>query len=197
MDRPLSIAFLGAPGSFSEDAARVHAGRAAQSAVLHGLPEPEALTAGLAQGACDRAVLPVANTSGGLVRAALQSLSGRRFEVLDEVELAVSLWLFVRGAGVALADVARVVSHPQALRQSARTLARLLPGRASEPASDTASAARALALGTLDASTAVLASARAGERYGLVALARDVQDEAENRTFFAVLGRPRDPGRAP
>jgi len=185
---PLRIAFLGSPGSFSEEAAVAHAARAEREPRLRGAPLPAEVLALVAAGHCERAVLPVVNTTGGLVRPALDALGSVRLAVLDEVVLTIRFGLFVR-PGVALESVETVVSHPQGLRQCARTLARLLPGRATRAWSDTASAARDLAAGVLDERVAVLASARAGALHALSCLARDVQDEADNRTFFAVLGR--------
>jgi prephenate dehydratase len=188
----LRLAFLGARGSFSEEAARAYAARTGREVELLGAeqlgsPAPGALLAALARGACDLAVLPVANSAAGLVWPSLQALGQGAFELLDEVVLPVRLALLAAHSGVSLAEIERVASHPMALAQCARTLARLVPGRAQVPWSDTASAARDLAAGRLDARTAVLASERAGEQHGLAFLARDVHDQPDNRTFFAVL----------
>jgi len=138
-------------------------------------------------------VLPVANSCGGLVWTTLAALGGRGLELVDEVLVPVRFALFAARAGLELAAIERIASHPQAFRQCERTLARLLPGRERLAWSDTASAARDLAAGELDELTAVLASARAGERYGLALLAADVHDQPDNRTFFAVLRRSRGP----
>ena len=191
------IAFLGVRGSFSEEAAARYAERSVASAELLGADElgssaPAAVLDALARGACELAVLPVANSSAGLVRPTLAALRGRAFELVDEVALPVRLALFAARPGLALAGIQRVASHPMALAQCAQTLARLLPGRGTLERGDTASAARELAAGTLDARTAVVASERAGERYGLAPLALDVQDRPDNRTFFAVLRHARE-----
>jgi prephenate dehydratase len=185
----LRIAHLGSSGSFSEEAALEHARAAGVEAELVPAPTFASVLDALARGAAERAVLPIASTGGGLVLAALAALSGRRFALAGELALPVRLSLWVRRAELAPASLARVASHPQALRQCARTLARLVPSCAPLEWSDTASAARDLASGLLDERTAVLASARAGERHGLHALAVDVQDEPDNRTLFAVLRR--------
>lgn len=187
----LRIAFLGSTGSFSEEAAQLYVERGPRTAELFGAPTPEAACERLARGACDLAVLPVVNSSSGLVWSSFSALRGRELEIVDEVLLPVRFALFAARAGIGLADIQRVASHPQAFRQCTRTLERLLPGRASVAWSDTASAARDLAAGQLDERTAVLASARAGTLHGLACLGADVHDEPDNRTFFAVLGRAR------
>jgi prephenate dehydratase len=187
MATTLRIVHLGACGSFSEEAARVHAERSACAAELCGEPTPADVLARLARGACDLAVLPVANSCGGLVWPTLSALSERDLVLADEVVLPVRVSLFAARPGIEPAAIRRMASHPQAFRQCARTLARLLPGRTMLPWSDTASAARDLAAGVLDEHTGVLCSLRAGERYGLALHAADVHDEPDNRTFFAVL----------
>ena len=186
---PLRIAYLGAPGSFSAEAAELHAAREERVAELHGSPEVSGVLALLTARVCDRAVLPVANTSSGLVWTALQALGAHALELVDEIVMPVRFSLFAARSDVELAAIERVASHPQALRQCDRHLARLLPGRIHLPWSDTASAARDLSRGVLAPSTAVLASARAGVHYGLAVLERDVHDRPDNRTFFAVLRR--------
>jgi prephenate dehydratase len=191
MQRVVRIAYLGAPGSFTEEAARRYGERLGDAAELSGAPAPAAVLERLARGACELAVLPVANSCGGLVWTTLAALSGRGLELVDEVLVPVRYALFAARPGVELATIERVASHPQAFRQCERKLARLLPGRETLAWSDTASAARDLAAGELDERTAVLASARAGERYSLALLVADVHDQPDNRTFFAVLRRAR------
>ncbi|MSR60932.1 MAG: hypothetical protein EXS08_00600 [Planctomycetes bacterium] len=185
----LGIVHLGARGSFSEHAAQIYAHRARLEAHPLCASTPAEVLATLASGAAALAVLPIANTSGGLVRASLEALGAQRLELVDEVVVAVRFTLWARRAELGLEAITAVASHPQAFRQCASALARLLPGRALREWSDTAAAARDLAAGVLDERTAVLASAHAGELYGLAALLKDVHDEPDNRTFFAVLRR--------
>src|SRR5262249_44214826 len=163
-------------------------GFAPDAVTFEGAPSPSAVLDALARGAAELAVLPIANTTGGLVRASIDAIGAGELELAGEVALPVRFTLWAR-AGVALEEIERVASHPQAFAQCARFLERTLPGRARVAWSDTASAARDLANGTLDPRTAVLASWRAGELSHLTPLARDAQDEADNRTFFAVLRR--------
>jgi prephenate dehydratase len=183
------IAYFGSSGSFSEEAALAHAAKLGRASDLAGAPDPAAVLARLERGESELAVLPIANTTGGLVRASLAALGSCPCELDDEVVLPVRLSLWTRRAGMKASTIERVASHAQAFAQCTGSLARLLPGRALLEWSDTASAARSLADGSLDGHTAVLCSARAGERHGLALFAADVHDEPHNRTFFAVLRR--------
>ena len=186
------LAFFGSPGSFTEEAALAFAERhdlARDAARWLGTSEPAGVLAALRSGVADLGVLPIVNTSAGAVRASLAALCSGDGELVDELELPVHIALWSARSGIATADIERVASHPHALAQCARSLARLLPGCERLEYADTASAARALAAGTLGAHVAVLASERAGRRYGLSLLARDVQDDPNNRTFFVLLRR--------
>src|SRR5262245_44642277 len=132
-ERAPRIAYLGSPGSFTEEAARRYAERLGHAVELHGAPAPAAVLERLARGGCDLAVLPVANSCGGLVWTTLAALGGRGLELVDEVLVPVRFALFAARNGLGLADIERVASHPQAFRQCERTLARLLPGRETIP----------------------------------------------------------------
>jgi len=186
--RRVLLAHFGTSGSFSEEAALAHARELGAEPVL--LPRRVArdVLRAVETGAAERAVLPIASSVGGLVRASLDALADHALSWVGEIALPVRFHLLAR-PGRALADVRAVASHPQAFRQCARTLARLVPGCRELEASDSASAARALAAGELAPDTAVLASARAGALHGLATLASDVQDESSNRTFFGVWAR--------
>lgn len=190
----MRVAHLGASESFSARAALRFAHEAGVEAVLVARDSPAAVLDALERGEAELAVLPIANSSVGLVRAALEALVGRRLVLAGEVAVPVDLVLWVARADVGASSIERVASHPMALRQCARALARLLPGFEPLAWSDTASAARALARGELDLRTAVLAAEEAGLHHGLHALARDVQDEPDSRTFFALLRRADGPG---
>jgi prephenate dehydratase len=86
--------------------------------------------------------------------------------------------------GVALADLRRVYSHPQALAQFEASLRRL--GLEPVAAADTAGSARQLqAAGSR--SEGALASRRAAEVYGLHILADNMEDNPANYTRFLAL----------
>lgn len=154
-----------------------------------GLTSPAEALARLARGEVARAVVPVANSTSGLVPETIAALGGRGLVLDGEIVLPVRLSLWVRDVRAGAASIDRVASHPQALRQCRRTLLGLLGGYEELPWGDTASAAQALAAGELGTGTAVLASRRGGALAGLHALRHDVHDEPDNRTFFAVLRR--------
>lgn len=180
------IAHLGERGSFSEEAAIRWCSRAGRELVpeLLGRPAPRAVVELVRSGAAELGVLPIANSRGGPVLPCLDALTGSGCQPRETIVLPVRFTLWSLEPTVALADLRAIASHPQAFRQCARALARLLPGRALLERSDTGAAARDLAEGALARDVAVLASRRAGAARGLHALASDVQDDPDNRTFF-------------
>jgi prephenate dehydratase len=90
-------------------------------------------------------------------------------------------------SGATLNGLRRVYSHPQGLAQCERFL-RTLTGVEIVATYDTAGSAKMVAdAGLLDA--AAIASARAGEVFGLTSLASAIQDFDDNITRFLVIGR--------
>jgi prephenate dehydratase len=102
-----------------------------------------------------------------------------------ELVLPVEQHLLAR-PGTVLADVRRVLSHPQALGQCAGFLRNTLPGVPTEPTLSTADAARRAAG---EPGLAAVAGRTAAERYALATLATSIQDVTENFTRFLLLGR--------
>jgi prephenate dehydratase len=177
-DYPRKVAYQGEPGAYSEEAV---------SAVF-----PDGQPAGFATfrltfealsiGAVEAAVLPVENSSAGIVQEVsdlLWETAGLR--VVREYVHPVRHYLLGWPG-----PVERALSHPQALAQCDR----YLHARQIRPVAfhDTAGAARAVAE-QRQPGTAAIASKAAAKRYGLYVLAESIQDDSENRTRFVVVER--------
>ena len=149
----------------------------------------------VAAGTADRALLPVESAVEGSVDPALDALLEHpAVAIVGEVVHAVRLSLVAR-AGVAMADLEVVLSHPQALAQCASALRALAPRAAVRATASTAQAVQAAAEST--APWGAIGTARAAGRYGCVLLAGDVQDAAHNATRFAWLAVAGTPPDAP
>jgi prephenate dehydratase len=152
-----------------------------------GYPSFVAAFTALEDGAVDRLVLPVENSTTGSVLPVLDRLPGdarhQPFAIVTEhlVEVRHAL-LGLPGAG--LADLREVRSHPEALAQAEGVLLEL--SVAAVPTHDTAGAVRQVA-DAGDPTVAALAPPAAGEAHGLVVLRRDVLDRDHNTTRFVVL----------
>jgi chorismate mutase/prephenate dehydratase len=89
-----------------------------------------------------------------------------------------------------LRAVKKIYSHSQSLAQCNGWLAQNLPNVERVPVASNAEAAQRAAS---ENSAAAIAGEAAGERYGLNALARSIEDDPNNTTRFLVLGNV-DPG---
>jgi arogenate/prephenate dehydratase len=131
-------------------------------------------------------VVPIENSIGGSIHRNYDLLLENRLLIVGEVELPVVHHLLAL-PGSSLERLRRVYSHPQALAQCERFL-RTLSGVEIIATYDTAGSAKLVADEHLE-NAAAIASARAGEVFGLVALASSIQDFHDNVTRFLVIGR--------
>ena len=173
-----TVAYQGAPGAFSEDAAIA---LSAAGVALLPCRTLDDVFAALAAGRADAAVVPIENSLAGPVPGCADLLErGAVHIVAERVDRIVHA--LVAPAGVALADVRRVLSHPVAIAQC-EGFFRDHPQLTPVPAFDTAGAvAEILGGGTRDA--AAIASARAAVVYGGAVIADAIQDRADNFTRF-------------
>jgi prephenate dehydratase len=185
----MRVAYLGPPGTFSEEAAsRCDLARDAERC-----PYPtfaDAYEASL-RGEVDAAILPIENSLEGSVGATLDLLVLRPgLLIRRELMLPVEQHLMA-APGTTLEHITRVLSHPQPLGQCAQFLRSRLNGVPLEPTHSTADAARQAAERP---NCAAIGARAAAARYGLAILAESIQDADENITrFVLVAGRDEAP----
>ena len=190
----MRVGFLGPSGTYAEEALRASA-----PGPVEEVPYPtvyETVTA-VQEGAVDRGVVPIENSLEGSVTTTLDTLAGGEADsvrIVAEVVRPVSHSLVAR-PGVALGDVTRVVSHPQALAQCRRFLRERLAGAREEATGSTAEAVRLVA--ESDEPLAALGTRLAAELYGCEVLADGVEDLAGNLTRFVWLAPEGTPPHAP
>jgi prephenate dehydratase len=180
------VAFQGVAGAYSEQAVRQYFGPDVESVPCRTLDE---IFTPVEHAEVDYAMLPVENAVAGSVTRAYELLMEHDLRVFAETILEVRHMLLAV-PGTALDALQRVRSHPQALTQCQRYLAR--HGLQPEPAFDTAGSARDLAAEP-EAGVGVIASELAAELYGLEVLDRDIQDYPFNYTRFFILAREAPP----
>jgi chorismate mutase/prephenate dehydratase len=180
LEARLRIAYLGPEGTFSHAAARAAFGEQADYVPVATIGD--VITAVERQEA-DHGVVPVENSTDGVVTQTLDSLIETRLALCGETVLRISHCLLSQSGR--LDDVKRVASHPQPLAQCRHWLDRHLPG---VTRFETPSTAAAAALATKEPGTAAIASALAGELAGLATVAASIEDRRDNTTRFLVLG---------
>ncbi len=181
LERRLSIAYLGPPGTFS------HAAVARQfGAFVDGVPEAtiDEVFRAAESGRADYAVVPVENSTEGAVGRTLDCMCQTGLSVVGEVKLRVQQNLMTRAA--ALDGVARVYSHAQSFAQCTQWLARHLPA---VPRVVVASNAEAARMAAQEPGAAAIAGDFAATTYEVPILVAHIEDEPNNTTRFWVLGR--------
>lgn len=179
---PGRVAYQGAPGAFSHEACLDL--RPWDEAV--GYETFEGAIDALISGDCQCALIPVENSTVGVVEPAATLVREAGLTVVSEAWRPIRLALL--GLPQArLADVRTAESHPVALQQCSIALAemKLVPVEVF----DTGGAAAAVAEAE-DLTRAAVAPARAAEVYGLSVLRNDLQDFSDNRTRFVLLSAP-------
>jgi prephenate dehydratase len=186
------VAYLGPPGTVSDEALTGVAPDA------EGVPLATLRDVVLAvqERRIERALVPIENALEGGVAATLDALAGEadRVRIAGEVVHPIHHCL-VAAAAVPLAEVTRVVSHPQASAQCARFLREHLPRADRVTAPSTADAVMGVRNG--DGTTAALGSRLAAELYDCHVLAENVEDRSDNMTRFVWLapaGETSEPG---
>lgn len=177
----MRVAYLGPPGTFTEDALM----QASAGAEIDASPAPSVYAAIVAveQGEADRAFVPFENSIEGAVRATLDTLAfdASGVVIAGEYDLPIRHCLIARGE-VPLERIEVVLSHPQGTAQCARFLRENLPGADVRTASSTAEAVRLVS--ESDEPWAALGAASAAELYGCAILRDGVEDEPDNVTRF-------------
>lgn len=183
LEGPLRVAYLGPEGTFSHLAARQQFGAQAELVAEPTLPD---VVAAVAHGRAEVAVVPVENTTEGVVTPTLDALVDAETPICGEVVLRISHQLFSRSGRIA--DVKRVASIPQVLAQCRLWLDTHLPGVDRVETPSTAAAAR---LAADDAGVAAIGSALAAETWSLTTIEASIEDRRDNTTRFVVLGGPK------
>ena len=180
LEEPLSVAYLGPQGTFSEMALAKQFGAAVAAQPCGSIDE---VFRAAETGAAHYAVVPVENSTDGAIGRTLDLLLATPLKICAEVVLRVQQNLMARGAS--MKGIRKVYSHPQSLAQCHGWLAQHLPGAQRVPQASNAEAAR---MATKEKSAAAIGPEIAAERYKLKVLARAIEDDPRNRTRFLVLG---------
>ena len=189
LNRSLVIAYLGPPGTFSQEAALRQFGESCELLERRAIDE---VFAAVETGRADHGVAPIENSTEGAVNNTQDCLIDSPALIIGEQVVPIEHHLLAR-EGAAGPEIATIASHPQSLAQCCKWLQAHYPGTELRECASNGQAAR---MAAEDDSVAAIAGAMASRIYRLRPLAESIQDQAGNRTRFAVLGRkPAPPGR--
>jgi chorismate mutase/prephenate dehydratase len=185
LQEPVQIGYLGPEGTFSHQAALQKFG---ELACLRGVSSITDVFVAVEAGKVKLGVVPVENTTEGVVTQTLDALADFDITICAEVILRISHNLLSRSGR--LEDVRSVASHPQPLAQCRRWIDGHLPGVERVSTASTAIAAR---LAAEDDAVAAIGGSVAGEVYKLATIEAAIEDRRDNSTRFLVIGKTEPP----
>ena len=175
------VCFQGAAGSYSEEAMKRFFGEEVNSIAVETFRDAMAV---LEDGSCDYAVLPIENSTAGIVSEIYDLLAEYEHYIVGEQIIEIRHCL-LGVPGAKLDDIKTVYSHPQSLMQSAKFLADH-SNISQISMKNNAFAAKKVAQDG-DKSQAAIASKRAADVYGLEVIEEGVNQADSNSTRFIIV----------
>ncbi|MBN1958088.1 MAG: prephenate dehydratase [Desulfuromonadales bacterium] len=181
MELPMKVAFFGPQATFTHMAAMQQFGLSAQLVPLKSIP---AVFEEVERGRAHYGVVPVENSTEGVVNHTLDMFIASDLQVVAEIMLEISHNLLSKTGQIE--QITKIISHPQALAQCRRWFEENLPDI---PLVDVGSTAAAAQLAAEDESAAAIASEAAVVQYGLKVVKAKIEDNPHNFTRFLVVGK--------
>ncbi|MEI7842005.1 MAG: prephenate dehydratase [Gallionellaceae bacterium] len=180
LEAPLSIAYLGPAGTFSEAAMFKRFGSANRPVPCSSIDE---VFRKVESGEANYGVVPAENSTEGAIARTLDLLLQSPLRLCGEIMLPVHQCLLSRETE--LKNIQCVYSHPQSLGQCQNWLNANLPQAERISVASNSEAAR---LASEQPGSAALAGKQAAERYAVATLAENVEDDPRNTTRFLIIG---------
>ncbi len=178
LEQPLSVAFLGPEGTFTQAAVLKHFGHSVHLRPMVAIDE---VFREVEAGSAHFGVVPVENSTEGVVNHTLDMFMRSSLAICGEVELRIHHHLIGRDRH----DIKKIYSHQQSLAQCREWLDAHLPEVERVSVSSNAEAVRRAAA---EEGVAAIAGETAAEIYDLPVLEAKVEDNPDNTTRFLVIG---------
>ncbi|MBZ9560463.1 MULTISPECIES: prephenate dehydratase [unclassified Modicisalibacter] len=181
LEQPVKVAYLGPEGTFTQQAALKHFGESAKSLPMAAIDE---VFREVEAGAVHYGVVPVENSTEGVVNHTLDSFMDSGLHISGEVVLRIHHHLLV--ANTTRRDkISRIYSHPQSFAQCRKWLDGHYPHAERVPVSSNAEAARLI---KSEWHSAAIAGDMAAKLYDLERIAEKIEDRPDNSTRFLIIG---------
>jgi chorismate mutase/prephenate dehydratase len=178
---PMKVAYLGPEGTFTQQAVFGHFGHSVHALSL---PSIDSVFEQVQQAEADFGVVPIENSSQGIVNHTLDMFLVSDLKICGEIEIRVHQNLL--SLAPSLDMIERIYSHQQSLSQCKAWIRAQMPMAELIPVASNAEAARRVQ-NSPDA--AAIAGRAAAEAYGLPVLSANIEDHPDNTTRFLVIGR--------
>jgi chorismate mutase/prephenate dehydratase len=181
LEQPVRVAYLGPEGTFTQAAALKHFGHACISIPMAAIDE---VFREVAAGAVNYGVVPVENSTEGVVNHTLDNFMESSVHICGEVELRIHHHLLI--SDVTKKDsITRIYSHAQSLAQCRKWLDSHFPKAERIAVSSNAEAAKRV---QSEWNAAAIAGDMAADLYGLTRLHEKIEDMPDNSTRFLIIG---------
>ena len=189
LEQPLQVAYLGPAGTFSHRAALHKFGNSSELKPVDTIPD---VFKEVERGQAHYGLVPVENSTDGVIKPTLDMFSQTRLKVCAEVFVPVHHHLVTRAEK--LGEVKRLYANPEALAQSRAWLRENLPKIEVVAATSNSKSAQ---MASVDSEGAAICTDIAAELYGVPLVATHIEDSPHNRTRFLVIGHnePRPSGK--
>jgi chorismate mutase / prephenate dehydratase len=182
LEKPIGVAYLGPEGTFTQQAALKHFGHSAHTVAL---PAIDDVFREVESGSVQFGVVPVENSTGGVVAHTLDNFMESNLNICGEVVLRIHHHLMV--SNVTKTDkISRIYSHSQSLAQCRKWLEANYPNAEKIAVNSNAEAAKRVAS---EWNSAAIAGEMAANLYGLNILSSNIEDRPDNATRFLIIGR--------
>ncbi|MDH3218955.1 MAG: prephenate dehydratase [Gammaproteobacteria bacterium] len=181
LEQPLKIAYLGPEGTFTQSAALKHFGHSVTTVPMSSIPD---VFNSVESGHADYGLVPVENSTEGVISHTLDMFIDSNLKVCGEVEIRVHHHL--ASSSQDLGKIKHIYSHQQSFAQCRRWLDQNFPGIERIPVSSNAEAAR---LASSEQNAAAICGLPAVEIFNLKICYENIEDLPDNTTRFVIIGK--------
>ncbi|MCR6653778.1 MAG: prephenate dehydratase [Cellvibrionaceae bacterium] len=182
LEKPIKVAYLGPEGTFTQQAALKHFGQFAQTVSLPAIDE---VFREVEAGAAQFGVVPVENSTGGVVAHTLDNFMESNLRICGEVVLRIHHHLMVSDV-TKPEKISRIYSHSQSFAQCRKWLEAHYPNAERVPVNSNAEAAKRI---KTEWNSAAIAGEMAADLYNLSILSSNIEDRPDNATRFLIIGQ--------
>ncbi len=180
LEQPLKIAYLGPEGTFTQSAALKHFGHSVTTVPMSSIPD---VFNSVESDHADFGLVPVENSTEGVINHTLDMFFDSRLKVCGEVEIRVHHHLANQSQDAS--KIRHIYSHQQSFAQCRRWLDQNFPGQDRITVSSNGEAAR---LARQEPDAAAICGLPAVEAFGLKICHENIEDVSDNTTRFVVIG---------
>jgi len=181
IQRTLNISFLGPKATFTHQASQLIFGKFCNYTPALSIAD---VFEDVETERADYGVVPVENSTEGMVSATLDIFINSPLKIINEVFLPITLCLISKEKDIQ--KIRKIYSHASAFGQCKSFLAEFFPNAQKIEAYSTAEAVK---IASEEKNSAAIGSKFAAQLYNLIVLKQNIDDLSENYTRFFVLGR--------